>query len=170
MVVILMSAVAAQQPEGQDGGQDNQWARDYLSRSVVISTAASKLSGRLVSVDEKSITVDVPNPEPWATPRFRRTTVSLADVRTVAVREKDSIVDGVVIGAIASGICMKWIGCGQGLDGQHNGRDWAVGIGIGALFGGGFDAAYQRKRVIYAPGLSAAEVRRQPALLFAFRF
>jgi hypothetical protein len=150
--------------------QGASWAQPYVSRSVVIATPHKKVSGRLVSADDHDIVVDVRNPELWATPRYKRASLSMAEVREVSVREKDPIVDGVIIGAVAMVVCLRWAFCSQGFDGKHDGRDWAVGIGLGALLGGGFDASHQRQRAIYRSPTTVDNSARRPMLLLSVRF
>jgi hypothetical protein len=161
---------SAQGPAAPAQREGAVWARPYISRSVVIATPHGKVSGRLVSADENDIVVDVRNPELWATPRYERTSLSMAEVRRVSVREKDSIADGVLIGAIAMVVCLRWAFCSQGFDGKHDARDWAVGIGVGALLGGGFDASHQRQRAIYRPPATADASGKPAMVLLSLRF
>ena len=111
------------------------------------------------SVTNDKLVVDVPNPEPWVSPRVISRELAMSDVTRVSVRNKDTVIDGVVIGAAAMLACLKWIGCDQGFDGQHNTRDWSVGVAVGALFVGGFDASVHGTQEIYRKGPTASGPR-----------
>jgi hypothetical protein len=78
--------IEAQTAAGQSGDAAGAWARPFLSRSV-----QRKVRGRLVSADEAQIVIDVPNPEPWTSPRHLPTRLNLDDVQKVSVRKEDSI-------------------------------------------------------------------------------
>jgi hypothetical protein len=125
------------------------WAQSFLSRQVTVRTDHGKVRGKLISADDAEIVIGVRNPELWVSPRYIPTPVKFDDVRRVSVQKDDSIVNGAIIGAAAICACLKWYWCGQGFDGEHNGRDWTVAIAVGALLGGGFDSGIHSWQEIY---------------------
>jgi hypothetical protein len=150
LVCAVSARVGAQRGEGAATGVTvAPWARPFVSSRVIVQTDGGKVSGRLVSADEEKVIVDVRNAEPWGAPRYLRTPVKLETVQRVSVQKDDSIVNGVLIGAAAMLACLKWVGCSQGFDGRHNGRDWALATAFGATLGGGFDATIHAAHEIY---------------------
>lgn len=165
IVLTLTATLAAQAPEAPVAA----WAQPYLSKIVVVATAHGKVKGSLVSAGERELVVDVPNPEPWVAPRKIRTTVAMTDVRKVSVQKDDPILDGILIGAALEAACLRWLLCGQGFSGEHNGRDWSLAIGFGALLGGGIDASHHGTQEIFRqPPAGAVESR--PAFVLTKRF
>jgi hypothetical protein len=145
------------------------WARPHLSQTVVVATAHGTVKGRLVSAGGPLLVVDVPNPEPWISPRRIRTPIAMADVRQVSVQKDDPIVDGAVIGASLIAACLRWGWCGQGFDGQHTGRDCSIAVAFGAVFGGGLDASRHGTQEIFRPPPAGA-VESRPAFVISLRF
>jgi hypothetical protein len=137
------------------------WAQSFLSRQVTVRTDHGKVRGRLISADDTEIVVGVRNPELWVSPRYIPTPVKFDDVRRVSVQKDDSIVNGAIIGAAAIFACLKWYWCGQGFDGEHNGRDWTLAIAFGAFLGDGFYSGIHSSQEIYR---RPDPVRAQPAM------
>lgn len=145
------------------------WARPYVSQIVVVATTHGNVSGLLVSATDEQVVVDVSTPRPFMKALVTRTPLAMVDVRRVSVRKKDPIIDGALIGAGVMVLCLTSHYCGGGFSGEHNGRDWAITIGLGAALGGATDASiHGTQQVFPQPPVGAVESR--PAFVVSKRF
>lgn len=153
--VMPWAAPARAQPAPPPPPAEKQFAR------ARVMLADREVHGRLIRFDSQTVTIEVDK---------RQFDLPMADVRQIDVKERDSLRNGALFGALYVAACAKWW-CGQGLDGPSEGSMHVVlGAGMGALVGAGIDALFSRRKTLYKAGVALEPRPLKGGIAFSLRF